>query len=163
MKRDAFDDLPGTFNYTEELQKARETLNLKVASYISENPTTTYRELARAFRISAATMFAIASRYCRNRKRKPGRRPSTNQLVFEVRSDVGGKKLTRVIVAAEGAQNVSVASTRSLVVALFKTDDVSIGRSDAKPDREASFTLPELEEYVKRASLTKEKARGAVP
>jgi hypothetical protein len=68
-----------------------------------------------------------------------------------------------VIVAADGVQNVSVASTRSLVVALYKTDDVSIGRSDAKPDREALFMLPELEEFVKRASLTKEKAQGAVP
>lgn len=163
MKGDAFDDLPSTFNYTEELRKARETLNLKVASYISENPTTTYRELARAFRISAATMCAIANRYCRKRERKPGRRRSADQLVFEVRLKVGGNKLTRVIVAAEGAQNVSVASTRSLVVALYKTDDVSTGKSDAKPDREASFTLSELEEYVKRASLAKEKAQGAVP
>ena len=87
---------------------------------------------------------------------------NSNQLVFEVPSQAGEKKFTRITVAAEGARNLSLASVRSLVAALYKTDNVSTGESDAKPDRQVQFTIRELEDFVKRASIT-EKALGAVP
>jgi hypothetical protein len=71
MKRDAFDDVSCPFNYVDELRKAREILNLKVGAYISANPKVGYRELARLFGVSPATLCAIAKRYCRRRKRGP--------------------------------------------------------------------------------------------
>jgi hypothetical protein len=69
VKRVAFDDVNCPFNCVDELRKAREMLNLKVGTYISANPKVGYRELARMFGVSPATLCAIAKRYCRKRKR----------------------------------------------------------------------------------------------
>ena len=162
MKRDAFEDLTCPFDYMADLRKAREVLDVKVGAYISEHPQMGYREIARMFRVSTAKLWAIAKRHCR--KRKPGRRRGTDKLIFDVRADIGGKQLLiRATIVAGVARNLSIASVRRLVVALYKTDDVSTGGGDAKPDRQVEFTLGDLEEHVKRASVTQEKDKGAVP
>jgi hypothetical protein len=162
MKRDTFEDLTYPFDYMAELRKAREALDVKVGAYISEHPQMGYREIARMFRVSTAKLWAIAKRHCR--KRKPGRRRGTDKLELDVRADMGGKKLlVRVTVRAGLARNLSIVPVRRLIVALYKTDEVSTAGCNLKPDRQADFTLQELEENVKRASVTDEKAKGAVP
>lgn len=77
MKDDAFDDVRCPFNYKAELRRARRALNAKVGKYISENPTTSYRELAKKFHVSLGTLTKIARRY--EPKRKPGPRPRQNK------------------------------------------------------------------------------------
>jgi transposase len=73
MKDDAFDDLRCPFNYKAELKRVRRGLNEKVGRYISENPTESYRDLAKEFHLSLGTLSKIARRY--EGKRKPGPRP----------------------------------------------------------------------------------------
>jgi hypothetical protein len=73
MKDDAFDDVQCPFNYKAELKRARRALNAKVGRYISENPTESYRDLAKDFHLSIGTLTMIARRS--NSKRKSGRRP----------------------------------------------------------------------------------------
>jgi hypothetical protein len=72
MKEDAFDDVRCPFNYKAELKRVRRALNAKVGRYISGNPMTSYRELAKAFNISPGAVCAIAKWY--KLKRNPGRR-----------------------------------------------------------------------------------------
>jgi hypothetical protein len=73
MKDDAFDDVRCPFNYNAELGRVRRALNAKVGRYISDNPMTGYRELAKKFHLSPATLSGIARQY--EPKRKPGPRP----------------------------------------------------------------------------------------
>lgn len=73
MKHGAFDDVRCPFNYKAELKRARRALNAKVGRYISENPTRSYRDLAKEFHLSIGTLTMIARRS--NCKRKAGRRP----------------------------------------------------------------------------------------
>jgi hypothetical protein len=73
MKDDAFDDLRCPFNYKAEVKRVRKALNAKVGRYIADNPTKGYRELAKKFHLSLATLSAIAGQY--EPKRKPGPRP----------------------------------------------------------------------------------------
>ena len=73
MKDDAFDDVQCPFNYKAELKRARRALNAKVGRYISENPTESYRDLAKEFHLSIGTLSRIARRF--EGKRKAGRRP----------------------------------------------------------------------------------------
>jgi hypothetical protein len=73
MKDDAFDDVRCPFNYKAELKRARRALNAKVGRYISDNPTDSYRHLAKEFHLSIGTLSRIARRF--EGKRKAGRRP----------------------------------------------------------------------------------------
>ena len=72
MKDDAFDDVRCPFNYKAELKRARRALNAKIGGYIAENPTESYRDLAKKFHLSLGTLSKIARRY--EPKRKPGPR-----------------------------------------------------------------------------------------
>jgi hypothetical protein len=160
VKRDAFNDVSCPFNYTAELEKARQALNLKVGTYISENPTAGYRELARMFCVSPSTLCGIAKKY--SQKRKPGRRSSGTNRTFDVRHTVAGKNfLTRVTVKTTDAGDASVASMRSLLASYFKTND--IGKpSTATPERHAEFTFRELEELTSSASALTERRKPNV-
>ncbi len=60
------------FSYNAELQNARKALNSKVGAFVTANPTLGYRELARMFGASSATLCSIATQH--SQKRKPGRR-----------------------------------------------------------------------------------------
>lgn len=155
MKRDAFDDVPCPFNYTAELQKAREALSLKVGAYVSENPTVGYRELARMFGVSLATLSAIAKKF--GRKRKRGRRAGGINGIFDVRHTVAEKEfLTRVTVRADGARDASVSSMRSLLALYFKTNDIT-EPGFATPARHQEFTFRELNDLVYSASALRER------
>jgi hypothetical protein len=160
MKRDAFDDVRCPFNYTAELQKAREALSAKVGTYISENPMAGYRELSKQFGISPATLCAIAKKFSKNRK--PGRRSRPKKVIFDVRHKIDEKEfVTRVIVVAD-ARDVSVASMRSLVATYYNTNDVARG-SNIKAERNVEFTERELHHLVTSASSLKERMRQRVP
>jgi hypothetical protein len=160
VKRDAFDDVSCPFNYTAELRKARETLNLKMGTYVSENPTAGYRELARMFGVSTASLCAIARKY--SRKRKPGRRSSGRKVAFDVRHEVAGEKLvTRVTVVGEKSRDVSLGSMRSLIATYYKTNDISRGSGNTA-ERHVELTLRELERLVYSPSAVKERAKPNV-
>lgn len=90
MKEDAFDDLRGSFNYKAELRRVRRALNAKVGRYISDNPMTSYRDLADAFEISPAAICAIAKWYKlkRNRGRRYRRSRSLDDATLTPPSDV---------------------------------------------------------------------------
>lgn len=157
MKRDAFDDVSCPFNYTAELEKARQALNLKVGTYISENPTAGYRELARMFCVSPSTLCGIAKKY--SQKRKPGRRSSGTNRTFDVRHTGAGKKfLTRVTVKTTDAGDASVGSIKSLLALYFKTNDIAKSSAET-PERHAEFTFRELEELVYSASALRERLK----
>ena len=74
MKRDAFDDLVGAFDYDTELNKAKAALNEKIGAYINENPGQSYRILKVKFGLSIGSLSAIARKYSRKRKRGRPRR-----------------------------------------------------------------------------------------
>jgi hypothetical protein len=155
VKRDAFDDLPCPFSYTAELRKAREALNLKVGTYISENSTVGYRELAKMFGVSAAALCAIAKKY--SRKRKPGRRSGRTNVTFDVRHTIAGREFTtRVTVIREDKRNIDQHSMRSLLEMFFRTTDVVKG-GKLKPDRHTQYTTQELHDLVYSASALKER------
>lgn len=92
MKDDAFDDVRCPFNYKAELKRARRALNAKVGKYISENPTESYRELAKEFHLSTGTLSRLARRY--EGKRKPGPRPRqrTPQIDKEMKPSSQAKR-----------------------------------------------------------------------
>jgi hypothetical protein len=155
MKHDAFADVHCPFNYPAELGKAREVLNAKVGMYISENPEAGYRELSKQFGISPATLCAIAKKY--SRRRKPGRRSRGTKVTFDVRHEVAGKKVvTRVTVTAADVRSVSAASMRNLVATYYKTTDIK-SASDMKAERQAGFTVRELEQLIFGASAPKKR------
>jgi hypothetical protein len=161
MKRDAFDDVHCPFNYTAELQKAREALNAKVGTYISENPMAGYRELSKQFGISPATLCAIAKKFSRNRK--PGRRSRNRKITFDVRHKIHEKEfMTRVTVIAADARNISVSSIRSMVATYYKTNDIKTS-GNTKAERNVEFTEQELHQLVTSASSLKETAGQRMP
>lgn len=90
MKDDAFEDVQCPFNYKAELKRARRALNAKVGRYISENPTESYRDLAKEFHLSIGTLTMIARRS--NCKRKAGRRPRRLPHVNDLVSPTPGEK-----------------------------------------------------------------------
>jgi hypothetical protein len=155
MKRDAFDDVSCPFNYAAELQKAREALNTKVGTYISENPAAGYREISKRFGISSATLCAIAKKH--SRKRKPGRTSRGRKITFDVRHKILDKEfMTRVTVMAADVRSISVASMRNLVATYYKTTDIK-SASDMKAERQAGFTVRELEQLIFGASAPKKR------
>lgn len=157
MKRDAFDDVHCPFNYTAELQKAREALNAKVGTYISENPMAGYRELSKQFGISPATLCAIAKKFSRNRK--PGRRSRGRVIAFDVRHQIGGKELIiRVTVVSEDTRDSSVSLIRGLVATYYSTSDVAKAGKH-KAEQNAQYTVRELQQLVSSASALKERQR----
>jgi hypothetical protein len=157
MKRDAFDDVQCPFNYTAELQKAREALNAKVGTYISENPMAGYRELSKQFGISPATLCAIAKKFSRNRK--PGRRSRGRRIAFDVRHQIGGRELiTRVTVVSEDTRDSSVSLIRGLVATYYSTSDVAKAGKH-KAEQNAQYTVRELQQLVSSASALKERHR----
>ena len=161
VKRDVFENVPCPFNYKAELRQAREALDLKLGVYISENPTMGYRELARRFGVSLATLCAIAKKY--SRKRKPGRRSSGKKFAFDVRHEVAGKELvTRVTVVSEGSRDATVGSMRNLIATYNKTNDISRS-SGTTAERCVEFTVRELEQLVYSPSALKEKTRQRMP
>jgi hypothetical protein len=83
MKDDAFEDVRCPFNYKAELKRARRALNAKVGRYISENPTESYRDLAKEFHLSIGTLSKIARRFEGKRQagRRPRRLPHVNGLI----------------------------------------------------------------------------------
>jgi hypothetical protein len=161
MKRDAFDDVHCPFNYTAELQKAREALNAKVGTHISENPMAGYRELSKQFGISPATLCAIAKKFSRNRK--PGRRSRGRRIAFDVRHQIGGKELiTRVTVMSEDTRDSSVSLIRGLVATYYSTNDVAKAGKH-KAVQNAQYTVRELERLVYSPSAVKERAKPNLP
>jgi hypothetical protein len=157
MKHDAFADVHCPFNYLAELGKAREALNAKVGTYISENPAAGYRELSKQFGISLAALCAIAKKY--SRKRKPGRRSRGRKITFDVQHEIGGKKVTtRVTIVSENARDASVGSIRSLIATYYKTSDISRG-SVKTAERYVEFTVRELEQLVISASVNEKMAQ----
>jgi hypothetical protein len=139
MKKDAFDDLTCPFNYREELETARASIDANVGRYVSENPTTGYRELAKQFHMSPATLCSIARKY--SRKRKPG--PSRGKrVIFRVRHKIEGKELeTAVTVTAH--KGISGEKMRNSVTRYFETDDVSV-LSGMKPERQVEYDYEQL-------------------
>ena len=161
MRHDAFDHLHCPFDYTAELQKAREALNAKVGEYVSKNQMMGYRELAKSFGISPATLCAIAKKY--SGKRKLGRRSRPKKVTFDVRHKVGGKEfMTRVTFVPANARYASVDSLRNLVAMYYKTDDISVA-SNTKAERCVEFTVRELEQLVTSASSLKERTGRRMP
>jgi len=167
MKKDAFDDLSGPFNYNVELMIARETLHAKIGTYISENGGKSYRQLAEEFGISPAALCAIAKTYSRKRKRGrlPGRKRPTSprslvaaaeNVTFNVRHKIGEQELqTTVIVrpsrlllrrmASSNRKVDSVELMRDAVARYFKTENVSVALAgDIKNERRAEYTYDEL-------------------
>ena len=95
MKHGAFDDVRCPFNYKAELRRARRALNAKVGRYISENPTKSYRDLAKEFDLSIGTLTTIARRS--NCKRKAGRRarrlPHVNGSISPMPNETNSSEL----------------------------------------------------------------------
>jgi hypothetical protein len=157
MRHDAFDHLHCPFDYTAELQKAREALNARVGEYVSKNQMVGYRELAKSFGLSPATLCAIAKKY--SGKRKRGRRSLPKKVIFDVRHKVGEKDfMTRVTVVPANARNASVDSLRSLVAKYYKTNDISVA-NNAKTERHVEFAVRELEQLVISASVNEKKGQ----
>ena len=165
MKKDAFDDLSGPFNYSVELMIARETLHAKIGTYISENHGKSYRQLAEEFGISPGALCSIANKYSRKRKRgrtpgQKGRRslrslaPVAENVTFNIRHKIGGQELqTAVTVKTSAGLLIHLASgdtkpdsvelMRDAVARYFKTEDVSVC-GDVKTVRHAEYTYDEL-------------------
>jgi len=76
MKDDAFDDVRCPFDYRAELKKARDALNEKLLECVSRDWNLGYRELARRFNISPATLFALAKGHKKRVRPGPRRRVS---------------------------------------------------------------------------------------
>lgn len=68
MTEDAFDNVKCPFNYKRELRKARRALDAKVAEYVHNNATRSYRALSKDFNLSSGTLCGIARRYERRMK-----------------------------------------------------------------------------------------------
>lgn len=161
MKHDAFDDVHCPFNYPAELQKARELLNAKMGTYISENPTAGYRELSQQFGISTAAVCAIAKKY--SSKRPPGRRSRGRKITFVVRHQIDEKEFTtRVTVTSENTRDASVSLIRSLVETYYNTNDVARNTS-MMTERHAEFTFRQLEQLVYNPSAVKERTKQNLP
>jgi hypothetical protein len=76
MRDDAFNDLGyASFDFGDELKKARRELEGRIARYCERNPSKGYREIAEAFGISAGTLSSIV------RKRAPACARSRRGLV----------------------------------------------------------------------------------
>jgi hypothetical protein len=142
MKKDAFDDVICPFNYRAELAKARAALDAIVGRYVSQNPTTGYRELAQQFHMSPAALCAIAKKY--SSKRKPGPRSHGTKATFRVRHRTKEEKEIETTVMVTARKGISVEEMRSRVVSYFKTDDVSESRG-MRTARRVEYDYDELE------------------
>lgn len=132
---------PSPFNYKVELRKAREALDERLAAYIGNNLSLGYRELARLFHVSPATISAIAKKYSRERRR--GRVPHPDKKVtFFLRYVVKEKELEMnlTVIAPKGASGADI---RSAVEECFDCLEITVGGS-AKTERSAEYTLNEL-------------------
>lgn len=78
MRDDAFDDVRCPFDYKAELNKARDALNEKVREYAARDWKVGYRELAKMFKLSPGTLYAIAKGS--KPKCKPGPRTRKQEI-----------------------------------------------------------------------------------
>ena len=129
------------FNYQAELETARAAIDVNVGRFVSVNPTTSCRELAKQFHMSPATLCNIAKKY--SGKRKPGPRSRGTRVVFRVRHKIGGKEV-ETAVAVTARKGISVESVRSRVARYYQTDDVSVV-SGIKTERHAEYDYEQLE------------------
>jgi hypothetical protein len=141
MKKDAFDDVHCPFNYRAELEKARVALDAIIGRYVSENPTTGYRELAKQFHMSPATLCAIAKNY--SSKRKPGPRSRGTRVTFRVRHRIKEKEF-ETAVTVKARKGISVESMRGSVARYYETEDVTVV-SGVKTERHVEYDYDELE------------------
>ena len=141
MKKDAFDDLICPFNYRAELGTARAAIDANVGRYVSENPTTSYRELAKQFHMSPATLCNIARKY--SGKRKPGPRSREKRVIFRVRHKIEGKEF-ETAVTVRARKGISAEKMRNGVARYYQTDDVSLV-SGIKTERHAEYDYDQLE------------------
>lgn len=141
MKKDAFDDVHCPFNYRAELEKARAALDANVGKYVSQNPTTGYRELAQQFHISPAALCTIAKKY--SNKRKPGPRSHGTKATFRVRHK-GKEKELETAVTVKARKGISVEAMRSRVAHYFKAEDVSVLKG-TKIERHVEYDYDELD------------------
>lgn len=82
MRDDAFGDVRCPFDYKAELKKARNALNEKVRECASRNWKVGYRELAKMFKLSQGTFYAIA-KGCKP-KCKPGPRTREQKIGVKI-------------------------------------------------------------------------------
>jgi hypothetical protein len=144
MNRNAFEDVHCPFNLRAELNDARTALYIVVGRYISQNPATGYRELAKQFHMSPAMLCAIAKKY--SSKRKPGPRSRGTRVVFRVRYSIRGEEL-ETAAAVTARKGISVREMRKRVAKYFKTDDVFVV-SALKTERPAEYAYDELEVFA---------------
>ena len=123
------------FNYQAELETARAAIDVNVGRFVSVNPTTSCRELAKQFHMSPARLCNIAKKY--SGKRKPGPRSRGTRVVFRVRHRIGGKEVETAVTARKG---ISVESVRSRVARYYQTDDVSVV-SGIMTERHAKYDM----------------------
>ena len=88
MRDDPFDDVRCPFDYKAELNRARDALNEKVRDYAARTGGVGYQELAKMFRLSPGTLYAIAKgskKMC-----KPGPRTRKQKIAVKIlRSHAG--------------------------------------------------------------------------
>lgn len=88
MRDDAFDDVRCPFDYKAELKKARNALNEKVREYASRDWKVGYRQLAKMFKLSPGTLYAIA-KGCKPRCKPGPRARKQKNAVRMLRSRAG--------------------------------------------------------------------------
>jgi hypothetical protein len=140
MKPDAFDDVVCPFDYKAEIAKARDVLNGKVAEYVLGHPKESYRNLARKFHLSPASLCAIGRR---NRTRKPGR-PRGRKVIFSVCTPDTGEPEAMVTITTK-RRGISDQMMRDEVARYFQGLRIAVNRGHIQAKRHLEWNYDELE------------------
>ena len=121
----------GTFNFAQELKRARQALEERVAAYAAENPKLGYRDLCKEFSLSLGALSNIMRRL---------KKPKASRDSFVVRHEYEGQKLTTVVTVTGPA---SVEHKRLRLSELFRTQDIAEG-DDQSILRRSEYTAQSL-------------------
>jgi len=116
--------LGATFNFGQELRKARRALEERIASYAAEHPELGYRDLRDTFRISLGAVSKIMGR-CRKRQEACERKRFAERPArFIVRHREQGQYVTTVVTVTGRA---TIDQKRHVLSRMFRTAHIVEG------------------------------------